>query len=93
MEERQVAGSIRPFSRRGLHGLRRGLHGLRRGLHGLQARITRITGADYADYITPITRREILARTTTPSNLNNNNQYLFLLLSHLHIYDENILYS
>ena len=54
MEERQVAGSIRPFSRRGLHGLRRGLHGLRRGLHGLQARITRITGADYADYITPI---------------------------------------
>ena len=72
---------------------RRGLHGLRRGLHGLQARITRITGADYADYITPITRREILARTTTPSNLNNNNQYLFLLLSHLHIYDENILYS
>ena len=50
-------------------------------------------GADYADYITSITRREILARPTTPSDLNNNNQYLFLLLSHLHIYDENILYS
>ena len=49
-------------------------------------------GADYADYITSITRREILARTTTPSDLNNNNQYLFLLLSHLYIY-KNIFYS